>query len=148
MDFVIGGELFFHLRRAFKFSEERAKFYSAELVLALEYLHRKGIIYRDLKPENILIGEDGHIKLTDFGISKINLKEGEKTYSFCGVPEYLAPEILLSQGHNQLADWWSLVIILSNHRALYYMKCYLVYPHSTPRTKNLCSRTAWRNPSR
>jgi serine/threonine protein kinase len=109
MDFMIGGELFFHLRRAFKFSEDRAKFYCAELILALECLHKKGIIYRDLKPENILIGEDGHIKLTDFGLSKTDLKEGEKTNTFCGTPEYLAPEILLAQGHNQSVDWWSLV---------------------------------------
>ena len=66
---MIGGELFTHLRKAFKFNEDRAKFYAAELVLAIEYLHGKGIIYRDLKPENILIGEDGHLKITDFGIS-------------------------------------------------------------------------------
>lgn len=96
MDFLIGGELFFHLRRAFKFTEERAKFYCAELILALEYLHKKGIVYRDLKPENILVGEDGHLKLTDFGLSKTNLKDGEKTNTFCGTPEYLAPEILLA----------------------------------------------------
>jgi len=95
MDFMIGGELFFHLRRSYKFSEERAKFYAAEIVLALEYLHKLKIVYRDLKPENILIGEDGNIKLTDFGLSKTDLKVGDKTNTFCGTPEYLAPEILL-----------------------------------------------------
>ncbi|CAD8044860.1 unnamed protein product [Paramecium primaurelia] len=107
-DFLAGGELFYHLRKSKKFSEERMKLYAAELILALDYLHQKGIIYRDLKPENILIGADGHLKLTDFGLSRINLKEGERTYTFCGTPEYLAPEILLGQGHDQLADWWSL----------------------------------------
>lgn len=70
-------------------------------MLALEYLHKKGIIYRDLKPENILLGEDGHIKLTDFGLSKVGIEEGEKTNTLCGTPEYLAPEILLGKGHNK-----------------------------------------------
>lgn len=70
---MIGGELFFHLRRAFKFTEERAKLYAAELVLAVEYLHSKDIIYRDLKPENILLDIDGHMKITDFGLSKYGI---------------------------------------------------------------------------
>jgi serine/threonine protein kinase len=109
---MIGGELFFHLRRSFKFNEERSKFYAAELVLALEYLHGKGIIYRDLKPENILIGEDGHLKITDFGLSKIDIHEGDKTNTFCGTPEYLAPEILLAKGHDKSVDWWSLGALL------------------------------------
>ena len=96
MDFVIGGELFFHLRRSQRFPEARAKFYTAELVIILEYLHSRGIAYRDLKPENILIESDGHLKLTDFGLAKTDLKEGETTLTFCGTPEYLAPEILLA----------------------------------------------------
>ena len=69
-----------------------------------------GIVYRDLKPENILLGADGHIKLTDFGLSKLDMKEGENTHSMCGTPEYLAPEILLGKGHDKAVDWWSLVI--------------------------------------
>ena len=73
MDFVIGGELFFHMRKQKRFPENIAKFYAAELVLAIEYLHTRGIIYRDLKPENILIEKDGHIKLTDFGLSKVGV---------------------------------------------------------------------------
>ncbi|CAD8064466.1 unnamed protein product [Paramecium sonneborni] len=112
MDFLIGGELFFHLRRAFRFQEERAKFYTAELVLALEYLHKSDIIYRDLKPENILLDIEGHLKITDFGLSKINVKGDEKTNTFCGTPEYLAPEILLGGGHNKSVDWWSLGALL------------------------------------
>lgn len=97
---MIGGELFFHLRKNYKFTEERAKIYAAEMLLALEYLHSKGIIYRDLKPENILLDELGHVKLTDFGLSKIGLNEGEKTFTLCGTPEYLAPEILLRINEN------------------------------------------------
>jgi len=92
-DFMIGGELFFHLRRAFKFTEERAKLYAAELVLAVEYLHSKDIVYRDLKPENILLDIDGHMKITDFGLSKYGISDGVQTHTFCGTPEYLAPEI-------------------------------------------------------
>lgn len=97
---MIGGELFFHLRRSGRFKESRAKFYAVEIILALEYLHSKGVIYRDLKPENILLGSDGHLKLTDFGLSKIKKNDDEKSNTFCGTPEYLAPEILLGKGHN------------------------------------------------
>lgn len=113
------------MRRSFKFSEERAKLYTAELVLALEYLHSKGIIYRDLKPENILLGRDGHIKITDFGLSKILNSENEKTHTLCGTPEYLAPEILIGKGHTIAVDWWSLVIMINSNylRVLYCMKC-------------------------
>jgi serine/threonine protein kinase len=68
------GELFFHLKRAYRFKEDKAKFYCSEIVVALEYLHEKGIIYRDLKPENVLLGKDGHLKITDFGLSKSNMK--------------------------------------------------------------------------
>lgn len=95
MEFVNGGELFFHLNNAGRFSEERAKFYAAEMVIALQYLHSEGIVYRDLKPENVLIDHEGHIKLTDFGLSKGGLHENnDKTESFVGTTEYLAPEII------------------------------------------------------
>jgi len=93
MDYLPGGEMYYHLRRDRAFSEVRAKFYAAEILLALECLHLNRVVYRDLKPENILLDSDGHIKLTDFGLSKI-LKKGERTFSFCGTPEYLAPEVI------------------------------------------------------
>lgn len=117
LDFINGGELFFHLRKEKRFSEERCRLYTAELVLALEHLHSLGIIYRDLKPENILLQEDGHLCLTDFGLAKTNIFSGDQTYTFCGTPEYLAPEILrVSQrdgkGYDKAVDWWSLGILL------------------------------------
>ena len=111
MPFVRGGELFQHLRATKFFPEEKVKFYAASIGLALDYLHSKGIIYRDIKPENILIGEDGYLKLIDFGMAKI-IKNGEKATSFCGTPEYLAPEIITGEGHNRSADWWSYGILI------------------------------------
>jgi len=111
MDFVSGGELFFHLRKEKKFSEKRARFYASEILLALEKLHSLQIIYRDLKPENLLIDSDGHIKLTDFGLSKI-LRGNARTHTFCGTPEYLAPEIVLQKGHGKPVDYWSLGTLL------------------------------------
>jgi len=108
MDYINGGELFFHLQKEGKFSEERVKFYVAEIILGLEYLHSKrNIIYRDLKPENLLLSADGHIILTDFGISKENSQD-EKTATFCGTPEYLAPEVLKQEKYTKAVDWWSL----------------------------------------
>ena len=111
MPFVRGGELFQHLKTEKYFPEEKVKFYAASIGLALDYLHSKSIIYRDLKPENILIGEDGYLELIDFGMAKI-LKNGEKATSFCGTPEYLAPEIITGEGHNKAADWWSYGILI------------------------------------
>ena len=112
LDYCGGGELFFHLGKAGRFKEERARFYSASIALALEYLHSKNIIYRDLKPENVLLDNEGHIKLTDFGLSKENITDIQLAHSFCGTPEYLAPEILRRCGHGKPADWWSLGALL------------------------------------
>ena len=95
MDFLAGGELFDHIRIEQRFSEERSQFIAAEIILALECLHQNNIIYRDLKPENVLIDSDGHIKLTDFGLSKIRKNDEEVAYTFCGTPEYLAPEVII-----------------------------------------------------
>lgn len=113
MDYAIGGELFYHLKHSGKFTEHRTRFYAAEILLALEHLHIRGIIYRDLKPENILLDSDGHIKLSDFGLSKKGvLDEDSKAYTFCGTPEYLAPEILKGNGHDKAVDFWSLGAIM------------------------------------
>jgi len=102
--------LFHHLRKAKKFSEELAVFYAAEIVLGLQCLHDNDIIYRDLKPENVVLNADGHIKLTDFGLSKEGVVfSKKKAYTFCGTYEYLAPEIIKGVGHDKGVDWWSLV---------------------------------------
>ena len=106
MPFIRGGELFQHLRNEKYFKEDKVKFYAAIIGLSLDYLHNHGIIYRDIKPENILIEEDGYLKLIDFGMAKM-LEGDEKATSFCGTPEYLAPEIITGEGHNKNADWWS-----------------------------------------
>lgn len=106
MEFCAGGELFFHLKKEVTFTEEKSRFYIAEIILAFEYLHNNGVIYRDLKPENILIDRDGHIKITDFGLSKIGMSEkNPKAFTFCGTPEYLAPEILKNQGYDKAVDF-------------------------------------------
>jgi serine/threonine protein kinase len=110
MGFANGGELFSHLKKEKRFSEDRARFYAAEIALGLEYLHDGGVVYRDLKPENILLDSEGHIILTDFGLSKI--LKGDKTKTFCGTPEYLAPEVLLNTGHGKPVDWWSFGTLL------------------------------------
>jgi len=112
-DFKSGGELFWHLQKETRFSEERARFYIAELVLALEHLHKYDIVYRDLKPENILLDATGHVALCDFGLSKPDLRSDELTNTFCGTTEYLAPEVLLDEhGYSKLVDFWSLGVLL------------------------------------
>ena len=113
LDYCAGGELFFHLGKEGKFSEERSRLYAAEIALGLQYLHGFDVIYRDLKPENVLLTHDGHIRLTDFGLSKEGISHNiHGTKSFCGTPEYLAPEILNRSGHGRGVDWWSLGALL------------------------------------
>ncbi|GAA5980725.1 hypothetical protein JCM11641_000185 [Rhodosporidiobolus odoratus] len=112
LSYINGGELFHHLQREGRFSEERSRFYAAELLCALEHLHQFNVIYRDLKPENILIDYVGHIALCDFGLSKLNMTESETTNTFCGTPEYLAPELLLGHRYQRTVDWWTLGVLL------------------------------------
>ena len=111
MEFMKGGELFQHLRRYKSFSEEQTKFVAACIVLALGHLHNHNFIYRDLKPENVLMDDRGFAKLTDFGLAK-HLDVSDVAFTFCGTPEYLAPEVILDKGCNRPADWWSLGILV------------------------------------
>ncbi|GAB9469199.1 Agc protein kinase [Globisporangium polare] len=111
-DYMCGGEIFFHLKKFRSFSEAMVRFYAAELVSAIGHLHEKDIVYRDLKPENILLDEFGHIRLTDFGLSKTDCSNFSGAKTFCGTPEYLAPEMLISRKkkteYGKAVDWWSL----------------------------------------
>jgi serine/threonine protein kinase len=104
LSYVPGGELFTHLRRAQRFTPDVTRFYLATIVLALKYLHSFNIIYRDLKPENLLLDSRGYLRLVDFGFAKI---VDDRTWTLCGTPEYLAPEIIQSDGHGKAADWWA-----------------------------------------
>lgn len=109
MDYIEGGELFSLLRKSQRFPNPVAKFYAAEVVLALEYLHSHDIIYRDLKPENILMDRNGHIKITDFGFAK---EVSTVTWTLCGTPDYIAPEVITTKPYNKSVDWWSLGVLI------------------------------------
>ncbi|XP_048582409.1 ribosomal protein S6 kinase beta-1 isoform X2 [Nematostella vectensis] len=108
LEYLSGGELFMQLEREGIFLEDTACFYLSEISMALEHLHKQGIVYRDLKPENILLDANGHVKLTDFGLCKESIFENSLTHTFCGTIEYMAPEILTRSGHGKAVDWWSL----------------------------------------
>eukprot|EP00286_Rhodomonas_abbreviata_P022148 CAMPEP_0181317298 /NCGR_PEP_ID=MMETSP1101-20121128/16394_1 /TAXON_ID=46948 /ORGANISM="Rhodomonas abbreviata, Strain Caron Lab Isolate" /LENGTH=509 /DNA_ID=CAMNT_0023424683 /DNA_START=112 /DNA_END=1637 /DNA_ORIENTATION=- len=112
MDYVAGGELYSLIAKDGRFAEAQARFYAAELVLALEYLHECGIVYRDLKPENILLGTDGHLLITDFGQSKYRDDSNTRSSSIVGSAYYMAPEIFMKKGHGREADWWSLGVLI------------------------------------
>ncbi|RXM96579.1 RAC-gamma serine/threonine-protein kinase [Acipenser ruthenus] len=112
MEYVSGGELFFHLSRERVFSEDRTRFYGAEIVSALDYLHSSKIVYRDLKLENVMLDKDGHIKITDFGLCKEGIAAAATMKTFCGTPEYLAPEMLEEKDYGRAVDWWGFGIIM------------------------------------
>jgi serum/glucocorticoid-regulated kinase 2 len=111
LEFMVGGELFNHLRREIRFPEARAKFYAVCIVLGMGFLHDNNYIYRDLKLENVLLDEKGYAVLTDFGFAKV-LAHDQKTRTFCGTPDYVAPEILTESGHDRMVDWWALGVLI------------------------------------
>jgi serine/threonine protein kinase len=128
MSYVPGGELFTHLRRAGRFSPDVTRFYLANITLALKYLHSFNIIYRDLKPENLLLDSRGYLRLTDFGFSKI---VDDRTWTLCGTPDYLAPEIIQNDGHGKAADWWACGVLayemMVGHPPFYDESAYGIY---------------------
>ena len=112
LEFCAGGELFFLITKYRRFPEPIAKFYFFEILLGIEYLHKSKIMYRDLKPENILIDIDGHVRITDFGLSKDNFGRKERAVSFCGSPEYMSPDMLVMESHSRMVDFYSLGALL------------------------------------
>jgi serine/threonine protein kinase len=109
LEYIVGGEFFTHLRKTGRFDHTASKFYATQISLVFEYMHASDFIYRDLKPENLLLDKLGFLKITDFGFAK---RVAFKTYTLCGTPEYIAPEVLLNKGHGKGVDWWTLGILL------------------------------------
>ena len=162
-EFMQGGEMFFHLHKEKRFSNEKTRFYIIELVLAIEFLHNNKMLYRDLKPENIMVDATGHIKLTDFGLSKKVKRQKEKAFTICGTPQYLAPEILSDEGYDNSVDWWSLGCVMyemlvgkapfripkgSYLSADLYRKKVTIPEFVTPEAKDLISQLLVPNPKK
>jgi len=112
MEYINGGQLFYHMRKESLFTEDLARFYAAEIIVALEHLHKSNIIHRDLKPENILITSQGHICLTDFGLAKEEVESDEGASTFCGTLEYMSPEMIKGVKYGKPADFWSVGILI------------------------------------
>lgn len=111
MPFIRGGELYKIYQAQKRFEEPQVKFYAAQMIMAIGYLHSKGIVHRDLKLENVLVDQKGYIKIIDYGLAKM-LKDTEEATSFCGTPEYLAPEMVTQQGHDKAVDWWAIGVLM------------------------------------
>ena len=164
LDYCSGGELFHRLISVGSCSEDHARFYVAEIILALEYLHSLHIVYRDLKPENVMFDESGNIRITDFGCSKQGVTSSTKgATTFCGTPEYLAPELLLKREYGLAVDWWALGVLFyemlvgmppfySRHQKEMYQKILsgsALYPSTLPPgAKGVISGLLVRNPSK
>ena len=112
IDYCPGGEFYYYLQKKGKLPEISVKFYAAQILLAIEHLHSQNIVYRDIKPENILIGADGYLRMTDFGLSKEGVSKDNQTNTFCGTPEYLAPEIILGKEYSEPVDWWGFGVLI------------------------------------
>jgi RAC serine/threonine-protein kinase len=162
IDYVPGGELFSRLKEEHKFSEGRAMLYAAEILLGIGHLHSLGFVYRDLKPENILVDAEGHLKITDFGLVKGKMSASVTTSTFCGTPEYIAPEILQQLPYTKAVDWWSFGILLfemltgfppfydDNMTKMYrsIINDPISYPHYiSPNAVNLLTRLLEKNPA-
>ena len=163
LEYCPGGELFNLLAKKRRFSEDQNRFYAAQIVLAMEHLHSKDIVYRDLKPENVLIDEKGYIRITDFGLSRTNVKDSNGAKSICGTPEYLAPEIVMRLEYGKAVDWWTLGSIIyemlvgappfyvENRQELFERIKFDVpkYPSTmSPNTKNLIESLLKKDPAK
>ncbi|KAK3794161.1 hypothetical protein RRG08_062405 [Elysia crispata] len=162
MEYLNGGDLMFHIQLSGKFDFQRAQFYAAEITCGLQYLHRNGIIYRDLKLDNVMLDKDGHIKIADFGMCKEKIFGENKASTFCGTPDYIAPEIIKGHKYNASVDWWSFGVLVyemligqspfhgDDEDDLFHSILHDTprYPHSTPReASTMMSLLFERNPA-